>query len=294
MTRPIDHIVLYSSDLNTMTRIYEKLGFNLTPRAHHPFETSNHLAQLESSFIELLSITEPDKISQSKPDSFSFGGYNSAFSSRGDGFSMLALKSNGWQSDREHFASCGLDIYDPFEFHRLAMQPDGSEITVGFNLTFATHPEMPWAIFFTCDHQHEPKYFYKPQFQSHANTAIGISEVMIVANNPRLYKRYFQSLIGKKSVIEHDSGLYINAGSSVINIFRHRDLYERFLGALNISDGETQMIGCGIHVQDINVTEKIMQTNGLNFKKRGKSLWLSGLETANVILEFSEAHVIDR
>jgi hypothetical protein len=255
MTRPIDHLVLCSSDLSTMARIYERLGFTLTPQAHHPFGTSNHLAQLGSSFIELLSITKPENISQSKSGLFSFGGYNLTFLSRGDGFSMVALKSNGWEADREHFISCGLDIYDPFEFHRLAEQPDGSEITVGFKLTFATHPEMPWAIFFTCDHQHEPKYFYKQQFQSHANSAIGIAEVMMVASNPGLYKSYFESL--------------------------------------NISDGETQMIGYGIHVQDINVTEKIMQANGLNFQKRGKSLWLSGPETANVILEFSEAHVVN-
>ena len=62
---------------------------------------------------------------------------------------------------------------------------------------------------------------------------------------------------------------------------------------MGVSDGETQMIGYGIHVQDINVTEKIMQANGLNFQKRGKSIWLSGPETANVILEFSEAHVVN-
>ena len=293
MNRPIDHLVLCSSDLSTMAGIYEKLGFTLTPQAHHPFGTSNHLAQLGSSFIELLSITKPENISQSKSGLFSFGGYNLMFLSRGDGFSMVALKSNGWEADREHFISCGLDIYDPFEFHRLAEQPDGSEITVGFKLTFATHPEMPWAIFFTCDHQHEPKYFYKQQFQSHANSAIGIAEVMMVARNPGLYKSYFESLIGEKSVTEHDSGLSVDAGSSVINIFRHSDLYERFLGAPNVSDGETQMIGYGIHVQDINVTEKIMQANGLNFQKRGKSIWLSGPETANVILEFSEAHVVN-
>jgi hypothetical protein len=276
-----------------MTGLYEKLGFTLTPRAHHPFGTSNHLAQLGSSFIELLSITKPENITKSEPGVFSFGGYNRAFSRRGDGFSMLALKSNGWKSDREHFISCGLDIYDPFEFHRLAKQPDGSEIRVGFKLTFATHPEMPWAIFFTCDHQHEPKYFYKPQFQSHANTAIDIAEVMMVASDPGIYTSYFESLIGKGSVAEHDSSLSVHAGNSVINIFRHSDLYERFLGALNIGDGETQMIGYGIYVQNINAIENIMQVNGLNFQKRGKSLWLSGPETANVILEFSESYVVD-
>ena len=204
----------------------------------------------------------------------------------------VALKSDGWQADRAHFETQGLDLYEPFEFSRLAGQPDGTEVTVGFKLTIATHPEMPWAIFFTCDHQHEPRYFYKSPFQSHANTAIGIAEVMMVAEDPGLYTSYFEGLIGKNCVTKHDSGLTIDTGSSVINVIRHGELYERFLGAPNISDGDTRMIGYGIHVQDIETTEKVIQASGINYQRRGKSLWFSAPETSNVIIEFSETSAV--
>ena len=292
MTREIDHIVLCRSDLDAMVSLYKKLGFTLTPKADHPFGTGNQLAQLGSDFIELLSVTQPENITPSSPGVFSFGGYNRAFLNKGDGFSMVALKSDGWQADRAHFETQGLDLYEPFEFSRLAGQPDGTEVTVGFKLTIATHPEMPWAIFFTCDHQHEPKYFYKSQFQSHANTAIGIAEVMMVAEDPGLYTSYFEGLIGKNCVTEHDSGLTIDTGSSVINVIRHGELYERFLGAPNISDGDTRMIGYGIHVKDIKTTEKVIQASGLNYQRRGKSLWFSTPETSNVIIEFSETPAV--
>ena len=52
------------------------------------------------------------------------------------------------------------------------------------------------------------------------------------------------------------------------------------------------MIGYGIHVKDITTTEKVIQASGLNYQRRGKSLWFSTPETSNVIIEFSETPAV--
>ncbi len=290
MNRGIDHLVLCGSDLDVMASIYERLGFTLTPKAQHPFGTGNQLAQMDGDFLELLSVTQPQDIPEALPGAFSFGAYTRDFlKTHQQGFSMLALKSRGWQADRAHFKSRGFDLVEPFEFSRLAKQPDGAEVTVGFKLTFAIHPDMPWAVFFTCDHQHEPQYFCKPQFQKHANTATGISEVMMVASRPTDYTDFFEGLFGDGSVTQYDDSLSVSAGAALISVSPQTAFSERFLGATSGVPYDPRFMGYGISVQDIEAAENCVLNSGLACQRRGKSLWLSGLETGGVVIEFSEA-----
>lgn len=289
MSRGIDHLVLCGTDLSALASAYGRLGFTLTPKAQHPFGTGNQLAQLDGDFLELLSVTQPQNISKASAGQLSFGAYTQDFlKTHGDGFSMIALKSRGWQTDRAHFESKGLDLYAPFEFSRLAKQPDGDEVMVGFKLTFATHPKMPWIVFFTCDHQHEPQYFYKPQFQSHANTATGISEVMITAPDPAANSAFFEGLFDDGSVTSYGDSLSVSAGAAVISVCRQTELSERFLGATSGVPADARLMGYGITVRDIEAAENSVKAGGLTYQRRGKSLWLSGPETGGVIIEFSQ------
>ncbi len=288
MNRGLDHVVLCARDLQALAANYGRLGFTLTPRAQHPFGTANQLAQLTGNFIELLSLTQPADVPAATSEIFSFGAYSEDFLAHGEGFSMVALKSNGWQADRAHFIEQGLRVWAPFEFSRRAGQPDGSEITVGFKLTFATHPEMPRAVFFTCDHQHEAKYFYKSQFQDHANTATGLAEVLMVADQPKRFEAYFAGLIGGSCVTLIDHSLAIAAGTSMITVTSRSEISERFLGADIRRFEDPRFVGYGVNVRDIDATERLLQNQQFDFQRRGKSLWLCGPETSNVIIEFSE------
>jgi len=179
MTRGIDHLVLAVRDLDAASAFYEGLGFTLTPRAQHPFGTGNRLAQLEGGFLEILAVTEPDWIADAGPGQFSFGAYNRDYLGRREGLSMIAMQSADWRRDRADFEAAGLTLPEPFAFSRAATQPDGSEVEMGFDLTFVPRAEAPDAVFFTCAHRHAPEQFYKPQYQTHANNAVRISRVTI-------------------------------------------------------------------------------------------------------------------
>jgi len=274
--------------MGALAAVYDRLGFTLTPPAQHPFGTGNQLAQLDGNFIELLAVTRPQDIPAALAGHFSFGGYNQDYLKAGDGFSMIALKSHGWQADRAHFEAEGLDLSAPFEFSRLARQPDGTEVTVGFKLTFATHPALPRAVFFTCDHQHEPQHFYKPQFQTHANSAVGIAEVMMVCDDSQTLQPYFEALIGRDAVTALDDGLAVQAGQAMISLTSRSELSERFLGASIGSAGEPRFIGYGVAVRDINVAETAISKGGFAYQRRGNSLWLCSADTSNVIIEFTQ------
>ena len=65
--RPIDHLVLCVRDLDAARRVYEQLGFTLTPKALHPFGTENSLVQLHGNFLELLAVADRSRIKPAMP-----------------------------------------------------------------------------------------------------------------------------------------------------------------------------------------------------------------------------------
>ncbi len=188
--RRFDHIVVAVEDLDAAARRYEALGFTLTPRAAHEARmgTSNRLAQFaERNFIELLEVDRPGGIEEhafdAVPPRFSFGAHNRDFLRRGGGLSMLVLASEDAKRDHADLLERGLEPYAPFSFERRARLPDGAEVTVGFSLVFATSPSLPGLGFFLCQ-QHAPQYFWKPEYQWHANGARGLAAVTIATEDP--------------------------------------------------------------------------------------------------------------
>ncbi len=179
MRRGIDHLVLAVRDLDAAAAFYEGLGFTLTPKAQHPFGTGNRLVQFQGGFLELLAITDPDWVADAGAGEFSFGAYSRDYLAKHEGFSMVALQSDDWREDRTSFQARQLVLPAPFSFSRMATQPDGSEVEMGFDLTFVPRREAPDAMFFTCQHRHAPEHFYKPAYQQHANGAVRIAGVTI-------------------------------------------------------------------------------------------------------------------
>ncbi|MBT6094853.1 MAG: VOC family protein [Rhodospirillaceae bacterium] len=194
MKRGIDHLVLAVRNLDAAAAFYEGLGFTLTPKAQHPFGTGNRLVQLQGGFLELVAITEPDWVADAGPGEFSFGAYNRDYLAAQEGFSMIALQSDDWQGDRAVFQARQLVLPAPFSFSRMATQPDGSEVEMGFDLTFVPRTEAPDAMFFTCQHRHAPEHFYKPAYQQHANGAVRIASVTIESPDVEATTAFLQTL----------------------------------------------------------------------------------------------------
>ena len=231
MTRGIDHLVLAVRDLDKARALYEALGFTLTPRAHHPWGTANHLVQLRGCFLELLGIGEPAKIAPAGPGAFSFGAYNRDFLARREGMSMLVLQSADARRDRADFEAAGLETYAPFDFGREAKLPDGTVARVAFSLAFVTDRRMPDAVFFACQ-QHAPKYFWKLDYQTHANDARTIAEAVMVAADPASIADFFAKLEGPESVRRDGADLHVATARGKISVLTPASFAARFPGEL--------------------------------------------------------------
>lgn len=211
----LDHLVLCGRDLDAMRAFYASLGFTLTPKARHPFGTGNSLVQLDGVFVELLTVLAPDDIPPHRPGHFSFAAFNRDYLAEREGFAMLVLDSDDARADVARYRKQGLTAYEPFDFSRQAKLPDGQVVTVGFSLAFASVADAPRAGFFCCQ-QHAPQHFWKPGYQRHANTARTVSEVWLVADEPRALAAFLEGWSGIKPMADHQTLFVTTARGAII------------------------------------------------------------------------------
>lgn len=197
----IDHLVLAGRDLDAMRAVYARLGFTLTAKAQHPFGTGNTAIQLHGSYLELLAVTEPDRIVEPQPGHFSFSAFNRDYLRRHEGFSMLVLGTQDAAGDISSWREAGLQTYAPFDFSRMASLPEGGEKRIGFSLAYTSTQDAPWLGHFACQH-HAPEYFAQPQYMTHENTAHAICDVWISGDDALGLVDHMRIFIGGDAVQE--------------------------------------------------------------------------------------------
>jgi catechol 2,3-dioxygenase-like lactoylglutathione lyase family enzyme len=226
MPRGIDHIVHAVRDLDAAAELYRGLGFTVGARNRHPPEwgTQNHIIQTPDTFIELLAVTDRDRIAPHAPRQFSFGAFNRDFLNVREGLSMLVLKGGG-AADADEFRKRGIGDFELYDFERAGTRPDGSPVKVAFSLAFARDDAAPNVGFFTC-RQHYPENFWNPAFQKHANSVTGVAGVILIAEQAKAHCEFMQNFTGgQASAI--DGGFRIDTSRGVIDVvspsaFLHR------------------------------------------------------------------------
>ena len=285
MNRGLDHLVLAVRDLESARDFYARLGFTLTPRARHPFGTDNSLAQLQGCFLELLGVARPAEIPPHGPDTFSFAAYNRDFLARRQGFSMLVFESRDARADRDEFRAKGIRTYAPFDFSRQARLPDGAEVTVGFSLTFMSDPRMPDCAMFVSQ-QHAPQHFWKPDFQRHANGAVGIEAVYMVAADPQALAGHFRALQGPAAVAATPEGIEVATARGRVRVLTPASFAKRFPGA-RIPDAPTTPYFAGFRLTLAEPGRVPAALGGIELRAGAGSRWIDPAQAFGCLIEFA-------
>jgi len=237
----IDHIVLAVRDLEAAAETFRATGFTVTPKAEHPWGTANRRVQFRGrNFIEILTVDRPELLFEhdldSDPRQFSFGAFTRDYLAQGEGMSMFVIAGTDAQSDVERFQRAGLATYAPFDFERASELPDGSVIRLGFSLAFATPDDCPRASFFTCVNRN-PDAFWKPEFEAHANGADGITEAVLVAEDPSRLTAFISGYADADARTV-DGGLSVPCGPHTLSVLTPDAFQRRFSGAeVDLSEG---------------------------------------------------------
>lgn len=215
-TRGLDHIVHAVRDLDAVADVYARMGFLVGPRNRHPWGTHNRLVQLPGFFIELLTVAEPDKLGDAGFAKH-FGAFNRDFLKEREGFSMLLLESKDPVEDAAELANAHIASSETMTFQREGQRPDGSAVTLGFQLTFAHDAQAPGTGFAVC-HQIAPDDFWNPAFHQHANTAKRIDGVVMVADSPADHHIFLSALVGERELTANSSGIAVHTPRGDIQI----------------------------------------------------------------------------
>jgi hypothetical protein len=284
MARPIDHLVHCVGDLAAARELHRRIGFTTTPEARHPFGTGNSLVQLQGSFIEMVAIADAAAIAPPASGHFSFAAYNAEFLARRRGLSMLVFESADARRDHADFLAKGLDTYAPFDFERRARLPDGSEATVGFSLAFVTHPDLPEAAFFVCQ-QRAPQYFWKPEYQRHANTAQAVEEVVMTAPDPDALAPFFARLQGEESVSREAGAIAVATGRGRILVLDKARAGARFPGLAE--EDAARFLGYRLRVADLAAAARALREGGVPHRRIGDALQIAAADNFGAALELA-------
>ena len=205
MSRGLDHIMHAVRDLDAAAALYRRLGFTVGPRNTHPWGTHNHIVQLPGVFVELLTVAEPEKLSDEGLAEL-FGGFNQAFLKKHEGLSCLILESQDAAEDSRDFGIAGIAVSPALQFEREAKGPDGRTTKVGFALAFARDGLAPLIGFATCRQQH-PESFWNLTLQHHANGTSAVAGAVIVAENPSDHHIFLSAFTGERALKSTSSGV---------------------------------------------------------------------------------------
>ncbi len=286
--RTYDHLVLCVNNLDAAREFYTKAGFTLTPAAVHPFGTHNSIVQLQGNFLEILSLNDPSLIADHSARSFSFAAFNRDFLKLHEGFSMTVFQGRDAAGDAAEFAAEGLGDYAPFDFSRTAQLPDGAQVGVSFSLAFATHKDMADAAFFTC-HQHNPEYFWKPEYQTQENSAHAIIETMMVAQNPTQYVDFFSGLLHSTATTNNHGVFSFTLEGGRFTLFTPAQWRDRFSNETppDLTRGP-RLAGYTIAVDNLEKTTQCLDKSGIDFRPSQSAIFISAKTAHGCVIEFTQ------
>jgi len=176
----VDHAVILVRDLDRARDDYERRGFTLTPRGFHSLGSQNHCIMFERDYLELLAL--PPR----PPEAFR---YFAAFLARGEGIGALALATDDAQGAYAELARAGIAADAPLALSR----PVEGLGEARFTLVQLPPAETPGFRTFLCQH-HTRDIVWRPEYQRHANGALGIDSVTVAAAEPARYARLLDGL----------------------------------------------------------------------------------------------------
>ncbi|MGF1665926.1 MAG: VOC family protein [Acidimicrobiia bacterium] len=176
-TRRVDHVVHAVEDLEAAAIAYRDLGFTVTPRADHPFGTSNRLVVLDRSYLEIVAVTRPENL----PITGFAARVAQHLLHQGQGITHVVLSSDHPEADLETVGD--LATGEIFSFSRPAPQLEGPAITAEFACVLL---EAPADLgMFLCHHA-VPEAVWNEAAMHHPNGARALSAVTLPVEIPSL------------------------------------------------------------------------------------------------------------
>jgi catechol 2,3-dioxygenase-like lactoylglutathione lyase family enzyme len=273
--KAIDHLVIRVADLDAGQKLFERLGFTLTPRGFHAGRGSaNHTAPLPSgNYFELIYVPP---------------GADAPFPERPEGPVALALEPTNSQVVYGELAALGYEVDPPRDLARPVHLPEGTREARFINVGFP--PIAPQAIgFFACQHLTRD-LVWRPEWEQHANGAERVSEIIVAHPSPVDLKATYVGLHGETAVRADRDGLVVTFGGDKISFLAPQAFEKRFPTIAVPSDLSEAgwFAGATLRVRSLDKVASVLAAAGIAATRApAGSLIVAPSEAANTLLEFA-------
>lgn len=249
--RGIDHVVIATRDLDSTQDSFRRMGFTLTPRGHHTLGSQNHCVMFGRDYFELLMV--PQRLPGRE--------YYYDFARIGDGLAAVALKTDNARGAYGELSAAALAPSEPVDFSRPVQLPEGAK-SASFRITQLGLEQTPGGQVFLCQH-FTRDVVWRPEYQRHANTAIGLAALVILSNEVAAIAAAYERLFDVKARTI-DEGLLINTGDTPIAVVDERALAKRLPGVWISARHQPCMPVLFIRVSNRDAAERTMRAGGLH------------------------------
>ena len=259
----LDHVGVIARDLDAGARCWERLGFTLSPLSRQrgavpgaanvqPWASANRCAVFEKGYLELIGIV----------DSVAYNPWR-RFIERFEGIHLTALRCE--DADRAYARLRSTTFLDAPIARERKLEYRGAEHTMRFRNIFSRDAECPEGRYIVIEHQ-TPELLWQPELMGHENGAVGLEEVIIVADDPRVAARA-QALDGVPKLM----------GAA------------QFSTKFGFSAPDPSFAAITVSFRDLGRAIGLLRSRGLVVRQKGSTAWLDPGHTNGFIMCLVEA-----
>lgn len=287
--RPLDHLVIPVTDLQTARARLTRLGFTIASDARHPFGTENACVFFaDGTYLEPLAIGSRSDAETAVRAGNQFVARDQAFRFRNgeEGLSAIAMGTSDADADHAAFRAAGFSTGDQLSFSRLMKFPDGTEIVPSFKLAFAADLRAPDFFAFTCQRVDMPPAD-RSGLERHENGVTGIARVVLSESQPAAFADYLRAVTGGPSAGLGNGRVGISTANVALEVLDPAALRSEF-GVPRSSERGLRGEAVVFRVNDLVAAERLLSGNGVNHLRSSGLILMPREPGQGTLFAFSE------
>lgn len=272
--RPVDHLVLPTSDLAVARARLDALGFTIAPEGRHPFGTENACVYFgDNTFLEMLAIGQRETCEEAARRGNVFVARDLAYRFRNgsEGFSALVMGTDDAFADHEKFLAAGLSAGKVLDFSRSFVNANGESAKAGFRLAFAADLRAPDIFFFTCQRIDVPQVDRKA-LEAHRNGVTSIRAVILSEANPSDFQYLLQSVTGQRDIQARSFGIGIETANAELNVLTAAGMQAFFGIKVREDERGLRLQGVVFAASDMSRLRNLLKENAVPFDELGERI----------------------
>ena len=273
----LDHIAInVKENMDEAYKLFSELGFTLTPRGYHTLGSINHSIVFKNDYLELIGIPRGQPITRPELKKAEIG------------INGLVFKSNDIKKTYQHLLNNQFSNIPPRKFSR-PVDINGIENEAKFETVSIKDNVFKAGRIYFCDHL-TPNLVWIPEYISHQNNVLGITEITLIDSNPLSILNNFKKIKDKIQIDAYENFTTVRTDDIKISLYDMKSFKERYKNFGENLNLRKEMFGSIIlNTSSLMFLRKINQFNFQNILKcEDENKIQILLKDYNLILEFIE------